>query len=153
MTQPPSPKPRKARTVATGGGDATASGVNFQQSLGALLGLWMLRETAVDHRLELGAATITAIRMETEAPLDDALAITSAGGIIAAQAKNALSLSDSLMSEFGKTVDQIVRQWRLCKDGAGDLGWNRPLDQVKDRLMIVVGPDSPATTRVNWPGA
>ena len=149
MTQPPSPKPRKARTVATGGGDATASGVNFQQSLGALLGLWMLTETAVDHRLELGAATITAIRMETEAPLDDALAITSAGGIIAAQAKNALSLSDSLMSEFGKTVDQIVRQWRLCKDGAGDLGWNRPLDQVKDRLMIVVGPDSPATTRVN----
>src|SRR5208337_146815 len=27
------------RTYATGGGDATASGVNFQQSLGALFGL------------------------------------------------------------------------------------------------------------------
>ena len=36
------PKVKKPRTFATGGGNATASGVNFQQSLGALFGLWML---------------------------------------------------------------------------------------------------------------
>ncbi|MFG1364057.1 hypothetical protein [Xanthobacter versatilis] len=137
------------RTLATGGGNATASGVNFQQSLGALFGLWMLTETPVDHRLQLGAATVTAIRMETEAPLDDALATTSEGGVITAQAKNTLSLSEIVTSEFGKTVEQIVRQWHLCRDGAGDLGWNRPLDQSKDRFVIAVGPDSPATTRVN----
>jgi hypothetical protein len=109
-----SSKMKKPRTFATGGGNATASGVNFQQSLGALFCLWMLTETQVDHRLQLGTAKLTTIRMETEAPLDDALAMTSDGGIIAAQAKNSLSLSSSLTSEFGKTVEQIVRQWRLA---------------------------------------
>ena len=109
----------------------------------------MLTETPIDPRLQLGNATVTSIRMETEAPLDDAFATTSDGGVISGQAKNTLSMSDSLTSEFGKTVDQIVRQWCLCRDGAGDLGWNRPLDQTKDRLVIAVGPSSPATTRVN----
>ena len=68
------PKPRGTaatgaktpRTYATGGGNATASGVNFQQSLGALFGVWMLTETPVDHRLRLGGAKLIAIRMETE---------------------------------------------------------------------------------------
>lgn len=143
------PKIKAPRTLATGGGNATASGVNFQQSLGAVFGLWLVTETPVDPRLQLGDAKITALRMETEAPLDDTFAATSDGGIICSQAKNTLSLSDSLTSEFGKTVDQIVRQWRLCRDGTGDLGWNRPLDPVKDRLLIVVGPGSPATTRSN----
>jgi hypothetical protein len=127
----------------------TASGVNFQQSLGAFFGLWMLTEAQVDQRLQLGAAKVTTIRMETEAPLDDALALTSEGGVIAAQAKNSLSLSSSLTSEFGKTVEQIVRQWRLSREGSGDYGWNRPLDPAKDRLVIAVGRDSPATTRVH----
>ncbi|NHN86958.1 hypothetical protein GOB93_20620 [Acetobacter musti] len=143
------PKPKAPRTFATGGGNATASGVNFQQSLGAVFGLWLITETSVDPRLQLGSARITTFRMETEAPLDDAFATTSVGGIICGQAKNTLSLSDSLSSEFGKTVDQIVRQWRLCRDGTGDLEWNRPLDPAKDRLLIAIGPASPATTRYN----
>lgn len=143
------PKAKAPRTFATGGGNATASGVNFQQSLGALFGLWMLTESPIDQRLQLGNAKVNSIRMETEAPLDDAFATTTEGGVISGQAKNSLSLSDRLTSEFGKTVDQIVRQWRLCRDGKGELGWNRPLDQSKDRLLIAVGPGSPATTRVN----
>lgn len=148
-SNPVTPHKKAPRTLATGGGNATASGVNFQQSLGAVFGLWLIIETPVDPRLQLGNARITAFRMETEAPLDDAFATTSDDGIICAQAKNTLSLSDSPASEFGKTVDQIVRQWRLCRDGTGDLEWNRPLDPAKDRLLIVVGPKSPETTRHN----
>jgi len=143
------PKHKAPRILATGGGNATAAGVNFQQSLGALFGLWMLTERPIDPRLQLGAATVTTIRMETEAPLDDAFATTSEAGVISSQAKNTLSMSENLASEFGKTVDQIVRQWLACRGGAGDLGWNRPLDPAKDRLVIAVGPGSPATTRVN----
>lgn len=135
--------------LATGGGDATAAGVNFQQSLGALFGLWMLTDAPVDRRLQVGGAKITEIRMETEAPLDDALAMTSDGGVIAAQAKSTLSLSENLTSEFGQTVDQIVRQWLLSQNGDGSLGWNRPLNQTKDRFVIAVGPGSPATTRIH----
>ena len=112
----------------------------------------MLTETPVDHRLRLGAAKLITLRMETEAPLDDALAQTSDGGFIAAQAKNTLSLSSSLDSEFGKTVDQIVRQWRICRDGKGDNGWDRPLELTRDRLVIAIGPDAPATTRLHLAG-
>jgi hypothetical protein len=57
------------------------------------------------------------------------------------------AMSARLESEFGKTVEQIVRQWRLCADGSGDKDWNRRLNVTKDRLVIAVGPDSPATTR------
>ena len=65
---------KKPRTCATGGGNATASGVNFQQSLGAVIGVWMLTETTIDQRLRLGAAKVIGMRMETEAPMDDVLA-------------------------------------------------------------------------------
>lgn len=140
---------RKPRTYATGGGDATASGVAFQQSLGAAFSLWMLTETPVDPRLALGGATVVTVRMETEAPLDDVLVLTSDGGIIAAQAKINLSLSSTLTSEFGKTLGQLVRHWLLCRYGSGALGWDRPLDEARDRLLIVVGPNSPATTRLH----
>ncbi len=143
------PDARPPRTLATGGGDATASGVNFQQSVGARLLQWMLTESFVDRRLGLGAAKVTSVRFETEAPLDDVLARTCEAGVLAVQAKNTLSLSDDPASEFGRTVEQIVRQWRLSRDGVGDLEWNRPLDAAKDRLVIAVGPDSPATTRVH----
>jgi len=143
----PAKKAKHPRTFATGGGDATASGVNFQQFVGAVIGVWMLTETPIDPRLRLGAAKIVGLRMETEAPLDDVLASTSDGGFIAIQAKSKLSMSTSTVSEFGKTVEQIVRQWRLSAVGSGDKGWNRCLDTTKDRLVIAVGPDSPATLR------
>ena len=109
----------------------------------------MLTEIPVDYRLRLGAAKLVAMRMETEAPLDDALAQTSDDGFIAAQAKNSMSLSSNLASEFGKTVEQIVRQWRICRDGIGDNGWDRPLDATRDRLVIAIGPDTPATARLH----
>jgi hypothetical protein len=150
MSKPPgTAAARKPRTYATGGGDATASGVNFQQSLGAVFGVWMLTEIPVDHRLRLGGAKLITMRMETEAPLDDALAQTSEGGFIAAQAKNSLSLSSNLAGEFGRTVEQIVRQWRICRDGKGDHGWDRPLDATRDRLVIAVGADTPASARLH----
>jgi hypothetical protein len=91
--------------------------VNFQQGLGALFGLWMLTEAQVDQRLQLGAAKVTTIRMETEAPLDDALALTSVGGVIAAQAKNSLSLTSSPTSEFGLAPVS----WRVAGLGSGYL--------------------------------
>ncbi|MGC1861653.1 MAG: hypothetical protein WA733_11130 [Methylocystis sp.] len=77
----------------------------------------MLAEIAVDQRLHLGAGKIIGMRLETEAP-HDVLAETSDGGFIAMQAKNSLSSSKALTSEYGKTVEQIVRQSeprRVCR--------------------------------------
>ena len=66
-------------------------------------------------------------------------------GWIFAQVKTALSLSESLDSEFGKTVEQIVRQWRTCVAGTGERGWDRNLVPGHDRMLIAVGPNASGT--------
>lgn len=126
--------------LAGGGGNATAAGVNFQASLGAMFATRLLTERALDERLRLGDVRISSIRFETEAPVDDLLLETTAGGFVFVQAKTTLSLSESLDSEFGKTAEQIVRLWRICSTGRADKGWNRPLDPSRDRVLIAVGP-------------
>lgn len=85
------------------------------------------------------------IRFETEAPLDDILVETDAAGWIFVQVKTSLSLSESLESEFGKTVAQIVRQWRACAAGDGKRGWDRSLANGRDRMLIAVGPGASGT--------
>ena len=59
--------------LARGGGNATASGVSFQASVGAIFACRLLAERNLDERLQLGDVGIRSIRFETEAPLDDLL--------------------------------------------------------------------------------
>jgi hypothetical protein len=131
--------------LARGGGHATAGGISFQTSVGAVFAVQLLTERTVDDRLRLGAARVRSIRFETEAPLDDILVETDASGWIFAQIKTALSLSESLDSEFGKTVEQIVRQWRTCVAGAAEHGWDRNLVPGRDQMLIAVGPNASGT--------
>ncbi|MCP3392047.1 hypothetical protein NLM27_24970 [Bradyrhizobium sp. CCGB12] len=138
---------------ATGGGKATASGMLFQQRLGAMVATWILADVCVDHRLGLGGAKPVWLRFETSAPVDDLLVATLDGGFIAFQAKTTLSLSANIDSPFGKTINQLVRHWQASRLGNGDLGWNRPLDTARDRLVVAVGPTAPASVRIDLPAA
>ncbi|WP_244484515.1 hypothetical protein [Mesorhizobium sp. Root552] len=113
----------------------------------------MLAEQPFDQRLDLGAAKPDWMRFETEAPVDDILVGTSAGGFVAVQAKTTASLSREIASPFGKTVSQFVRHWLACRDGDGSLRWNRPLDARIDRLVLAVGPQAPAQLREVLPAA
>jgi len=131
--------------LARGGGNATASGVSFQASLGAVFAIQLLAERQIDERLRLGEAQVISLRFETEAPLDDILIGTSLAGWVFVQAKTTLSLSENLDSEIGKTAEQIVRQWHACASGRGQRGWDRPLDPARDRLLIAVGPGASGT--------
>jgi hypothetical protein len=139
--------------LARGGGNATAGGVSFQAAVGAVFAVQLLTERNVDDRLRLGAARVRSIRFETEAPLDDILVETDASGWIYAQVKTALSLSENLNSEFGKTVEQIVRQWRTCAAGTGELGWDRNLVAGRDRMLIAVGSNASGTITGDLAGA
>ena len=136
---------RSDTALARGGGDATARGVSFQALVGAIFAARLLAERSVDDRLRLAGARPKSIRFETETPLDDILIETDASGWIFAQCKTTLSLSESLESEFGKTVEQIVRQWKVCKDGNGKRGWDRPLDLSRDRMVVAVAPGASGT--------
>ena len=137
MSDPPTPNSNEL--LATGGGNATASGVSFQAEVGTLFGVQLLSERRLDARLGLGDVRARSLRFETEAPVDDILVETDVSGWIFVQAKSSLTLSQTSNSEFGRVADQIVRQYHTCAQGTGRRGWDRPLDARRDRILIAVG--------------
>lgn len=128
-----------------GGGNATAAGVTFQASVGAVFAVQMLTESFGDEQLGLAPFKVESIHFESDAPLDDIVVETDQDGWLLIQAKTKLSLSSSLTSEFGKTAQQIVRQWHAGLAGTGARGWDRPLNVGRDRLIIAVGPGTSQT--------
>jgi hypothetical protein len=131
--------------LASGGGSSPASGVTFQGSLGASLGIAAITDNPLDRRLGLGRARARSLRFETEAPIDDILLPTTDDGFVFVQAKTSLESASRLDSELGKTALEIVRNWRICSAGAGSRGWDRPLSAERDRFLIAVGPRSSGT--------
>lgn len=132
----------KGRTTlhAKGGGHATAAGVSFQASVGAVFAVQMLTESQGDGQLGLPPFQVKGIRFESDAPLDDIVIETDQDGWLLIQSKTTLSLSPLPTSEFAKTVEQLVRQWHSGLTGNRRRGWDRPLILGSDRLIIAVGP-------------
>ncbi|MGP9812927.1 ATP-binding protein [Rhodopseudomonas sp. NSM] len=131
-----------AKSAAKTGGNATASGMEFQASVASLFGAHMLAGRQLDLRLGLGAAIPTLVRCETDAPVDDVLIGTSDGGYIFVQAKTNLAPSTKRDSPLGKSLSQAVRQWLVCRNGNSGKAWDRPLDPSTDRILIAIGSGS-----------
>jgi hypothetical protein len=133
----PSPSSR------TGGGSAAAAGIGFQADVAAWFCLQILAEQAVPTSFGLPATTsLERVVAETFDPVDDLRVGTSAGGAIYVQCKTSASVSPLPDSAFGKTVDQFVRQ---LIQGHRTATVSRALDPERDRLLLAVGPESPAT--------
>ena len=126
-----------------GGGAATQSGTNYQNRIAAWLAVCILAEEAVSPPWNLAAdVTLKFLRCETEQPVDDILVGTSQEGHAFIQAKHSLSLTSSPDSELGKTINQFVRQFFAYRESGGNRPWERPLDAVRDRLVLVTSPAS-----------
>jgi nucleotide-binding universal stress UspA family protein len=125
--------------LATGGGSAPAAGVTFQGWVGGLFAATGLTQAAVDKRFQLKAESIAEFRLETESPIDDLIVYTTAPGRLFVQAKTNLSMAQSNSDAMMRTLDQIVRQWRLCTDGKKARRWDYPLDKEVDRFVIAIG--------------
>lgn len=128
----------------TGGGSATAGGMDFQHSVSAWLAVLMLAEKdAVMPQWLPAGTTLDWLRCETEQPIDDIMAGTSAGGLIFIQAKKALYLSAGEGSALASVVDQCVRQIISMRNKpTGSRPWDRGPDPARDRFVIVTSPDS-----------
>jgi hypothetical protein len=135
--------------LARGGGAGPAAGVTFQGLIGGLFAATGLSQDPVDQRLQLQAESVTEFRFETEAPIDDLMIYTSAPGRLFVQAKTNLTMAQAHSGDMVKTLDQLVRQWRLCSEGKRTLGWDYPLDKHHDRFLIAVSPQSPDTVAVH----
>ena len=151
MAKPTLPNSRLS-TISSGGA-AAAGGMRFQAQLGVFFGLGILNQRPIDHVLGLGEVVSRWMRFESEAPVDDLLVATSAEGFVAVQAKTSVNLSSAPEGGLYKTVQQFVQHWLVCRDGDGSLAWNRPLDPERDRLVLAVGPNAPATIRIHLPDA
>src|SRR5271154_7490090 len=103
--------------LAKGGGAGPAAGVTFQGLVGGLFAATGLSRDSVDERLQLEAETVAEFRFETEAPIDDLIIDTTKPGRLFVQAKTNLSMAQAHSGDMVKTLDQLVRQWRLCSEG------------------------------------
>lgn len=112
----------------------------FEASLGAWFAAHLLSEQPLNESLT--GARVLSVRFETEAPVDDVLVKTDAGYLFV-QAKTTVSLSAAPEGALAKTVDQFVKQFLACLKGNKALGWARPLDPTRDRLLLAVSPSTP----------
>jgi hypothetical protein len=145
----PARKPASTDLHAKGGGDGPAAGVTHQGWVGGLFAAIGLDQAPVDKRLQLAAESISEVKLETDSPIDDLILLTTAPGRLFVQAKSTVSLATSDSGEMVKTVDQFVRQWRLCSEGKKKRGWDYPLNKDRDRFVIAVGHETPATVGVH----
>lgn len=135
----------------SGGGAATAGGMEFQHRVAAWLAIAILAEKGTALPWDLGSATfLEALRCESGMSVDDILVRSSQSGLLFLNAKRSLSLSRRPDSEFASAVAQFVNQFLAGKNITSQIpGFDRPLEQGRDRLILAVGPGSSAPVKTH----
>lgn len=128
----------------SGGGSATAAGINFQTRVAAWIAVRILAEQDATPPWDLQPATILErLHCETEEPVDDLLVGTSTNDLVFIQVKHTLSFSARSNSALASCIDQFVRQYLTYAKLLGEAkSGKRSLDWRHDRFLLVVGPDS-----------
>ncbi|MHB8386397.1 NACHT domain-containing protein [Metallibacterium sp.] len=118
--------------------------MDFQHRVSAWLAVLILAEKdAVMPWCLPAGTTLDWLRCETEQPIDDIMAGTSAGGLIFIQAKKTLNLSTRDGSDLASAVDQCVRQVVSMRNKpTGSRPWDRAADPARDRFVIATSPES-----------
>lgn len=143
----------KGQKLAAGGA-ATTAGIDFQNRISAWFAVRILAEK---HASPLwgwpASSSLEFIRCETEQPVDDLMVGDSEGRIAVAQIKHSVSLEKSPDSPLGKTISQFVRQYLRSGNTATDqrVPWQRGLDSVRDRFLLIAAPTSSQKVVTNFP--
>jgi hypothetical protein len=122
-----------------GGGKAVHSGTDYQNRFAAWIAVRILAEQDAALPLDLPAdVTLNSLRSETNQPIDDTLAETSAGGLLFFQAKHRIDLGKKSDSKVALVIDQFVRQFLIVRESAPTaLPSGRSLDPRRDRFVLV----------------
>jgi len=120
-------------------GDATQSGIDFQNKVAAVIAVYALADEPLPFLGLPGRVSPTVVELETNAPVDDILVKTSAEGFCFINVKKNVGTSDDPNSPLGSVIDQFVRQWITSIAANGKHDWERTLDMEKDRLILVTG--------------
>lgn len=125
-------KPKKS----SDGGKAEAVGADYETRAAAWYCVRMLAGPAGQILGLPAGITFTTIGCQTGAAVDDVNAATSQGGLVYAQAKRTIHLSDKPASPLVKALDQFVRQYKECEEKSSKHA-PRPLDPATDRMALV----------------
>ncbi|WP_316205187.1 hypothetical protein [Bradyrhizobium sp. SZCCHNS3004] len=126
-----------AKKAKSSGGKAEASGSNYETLVAAWYAHSVLLGKAAQPPFDLPTDTqIASFTCQSEAPVDDVNAVTSDDGIIFVQAKRSVAMSSVASSSFAGALDQFVRQTKACAANDPKHFWSRPLDPVRDRLVL-----------------
>jgi signal recognition particle GTPase len=127
----------------SGGGAATAGGIDYQNRVSAWVAVQILAENQATPPWGLPTGTIfKGFRCETEHPVDDLMVEASNGGLIVAQIKRTVNLTNSPESGLASALDQMVRQFIACRTGVISTGSTRPLDPSSDRFLLMASSNS-----------
>ena len=139
--------------TASAGGAAAAGGFDFQNHVAAWMAVHILAEKSVSLPWDLPAETsLEWLQCETGEPVDDLLLGTSDRGIIFVQIKRTLDFSPKPDSELASVFDQFVRQFIACQERKTvNRPTDRPLDILKDRLLLVVSSSTSRSIRIDLP--
>jgi hypothetical protein len=134
------------------GGSAAASGVRYENLVGAWYAAQAIVGVTGAPLLDLPAdVSVVSVRSQTEAPVDDLLAETSAGGFIFVQCKRKVQLGSSAGSALAAAFNQFVLQWIVCNQSSESRSWARPLQVARDRLVLATSAESSAAVRTTLP--
>jgi hypothetical protein len=132
-----------------------SGGLEYQAHCAAWFAVQILAEAMITPRWDLPViAPLTFVRCETEEPVDDILLGTSDAGFIFLQAKRTIDLSDKPDSFLAAALDQCVRQYLRYSEPTPSVGcnpWQRTLDPLRDRLVVVTSGRSSAPVRIDLP--
>jgi hypothetical protein len=119
------------------GGRAEAAGGNYETLVASWYCVRLLAGAAGEPPADLPAnVRLLSVRCQTEAPVDDVLVETSAGGFVFVQAKRSIDLSSSETSQLASVLDEFIRQFKASADAQQGYRWSRPLDADRDRLVL-----------------
>ena len=126
----------------SGGGRATAAGIEYQSRVGAYFCVQILAEkdivpAAWDFETN---ETLEAIEGETNYQVDDLLLHTSVGRRVFINVKRRLTNSTSETSDFAKAINQLVRQFLQDTDSGSR----------NDKLILVTSPSSSETIKTHF---
>ena len=144
---------QKPPHAASGGGAATALGMEFQHRTGAWLAVRILAEDDSSTVFGIsGGGLPVAFQCETSDPVDDLLMHTSAGGCAFVQVKHALSCEVAADSDLASVLKQFVLQFIAGAPMTPTSSVpRRCLNVSLDRLVLVTGAGTSALIRRHLP--
>ena len=137
-------KSASTRRAGTGGGRATAGGMNYEYRYAALLAATALLNDTAPTAWEVDSIHVKSIFMERDLPVDDIVCSLSDDGFAFIQAKSSLAISTAPTSKYAVFVRNVIELKAKCRTHLKEDGFpERDFDVIRDRIVLAIGSDGP----------